>query len=251
MRLTEAGRALVQRARETLASADAALHAARQAARATPTLRFACLDWPHRAVLVADAVARLKQEWGSEVELAYDSAPWTVSAKNLRAHAIDVGFGIVPDPAVYGPGIRGDFLMPEPGSCAIIPAQHPLAQRKSVRLADLRDIPALVPPAEQVGALHDMMIGLIRSGGYEPKVVPAPLNFSAATQMVFAGAGWIISVLSIGEFVPPGTAVLPIEDASFMCGLFALTREDDDRPVVRAFVEALKAAATSRAVSAT
>jgi DNA-binding transcriptional LysR family regulator len=101
-------------------------------------------------------------------------------------------------------------------------------------------VPALIPPREHVGALHDQMLGLIRTGGYEPTVVPAPLNFSAGTQMVVAGAGWILAVKSSIEYSPPGTAVLPLEDGSYQCNFYLMMRADDDRRAVREFAACME-----------
>jgi DNA-binding transcriptional LysR family regulator len=247
--LTAAGTALLRHAREAIAAAEQGVAAARKAGVSRTTLRIAPPDWPHRAEMVATASERLRARM-PDVDVYIDTTPWTISAASLRAGTIDVGFGIAPSAEQYAPHVAATWLIPEPTSSAVIPKRHPLAGRASLRLADLRDLPALIPPREQVGELHDQMLMTIRSGGYEPVVVPAPLNFSAASQMVVAGAGWIISVLSILEFPPPGTAVIPIEDASLLCGFYVLTRSDDRRAATRAFVECMQEVVADRAPSA-
>lgn len=249
VRLTAAGVALLVPAREAIAAAEKGFAAARVAGAAGTVLRVAPVDWPHRAELVAAAAERLRKRM-PEVEVQLDASAWTISATNLLRGAIDVGFGIGPDGAQFGPGIEATWLLPEPASAAVIPARHPLAGRASIRMADLRDLPALIPPREEVGALHDQMLGIIRSAGHEPVVVPAPLSFSAGTQMVVAGAGWILCVRSIVDVPPPGTAVVPIEDANVMYGFYALTRADDPRAATLAFVECMRDVIADRERSA-
>lgn len=65
---------------------------------------------------------------------------------------------------------------------------HALAQRSSVTLADL--------------------VAAVRRGGYEPRVVQGSPHLSATAQLVVAGAGWIITVRSVAENPPRGTAVI-------------------------------------------
>ena len=242
VRLTPAGAALFEHAREAVRSADAGLTAARVAGATSSVVHVSPPDWPHRADLVATAVVALRDRM-PDVEVVFNVAPWTVSPTSLRNGTIDVGFGVIPVTVPGEPDLSAELLLPEPGLSALIPARHPLAGRSSVSLIDLKDLPALIPPRDVVGALHDQMAAVIRSGGYEPKIVDAPLNYSAASHLAAVGAGWILTVNSAAQHPPPGTVVLPIDDATLLCGFFALTRADDTRPAVTAFIECLHEAA--------
>lgn len=238
VRLTPAGAALLAHAREALRAADAGLVAARNATTTT-TINVSPPDWPHRAVFVAQARARLRAK-RPDIDVVFSSSPWTIGVKTLRSGEVDVAFGIAPVGIPYPEDICSELLIDEPGTSALIAADHPLAQRASVRLADLRDLPSLIPPREDVGALHDQMLGLIRTGGYEPKVVPAPLHYSAATHMAALGAGWILTVNSVAELLPIGCAAVPIEDAKLDLGFHVLRRQSDDRPAISEFISALR-----------
>jgi DNA-binding transcriptional LysR family regulator len=246
VRLTPAGSALLEHAREAVRSADAGLTAARVAAASTTVVNVSPPDWPHRADLVAAAVVALRERM-PDVEVAFNVAPWTVSPTSLRSGAIDLGFGVIPVDAPKDPDLSAELLLPEPGLSALLPARHPLARRSSVRLLDLKELPALIPPRAAGGARHDQMAAVIRSGGYEPKIVDAPLNYSAASQLAAVGAGWILTVNSAAQHTPPGTVVLPIDDATLMCGFYVLTRAGDTRPALTAFLECLREAAVAEA----
>lgn len=240
VRLTAAGEAFLEHARRAIAAVDAGFHAARATgeSRLGVTLRVGTPDWAHRARPVARAIDRLK-ETNPEITIEFDPTPWLVQAAAVLDAVIDVGFGVAMSPEDYGPGIEATRLLDEPASGALLPDQHPLAQRESLVLADLRNLPTLVPPRDVVPLLHDQMVGTIRRAGYEPRVLPAPISFAAAAQLVVAGAGWIITVLSIGEMPPAGTRVVPIRDASVMLGFFALCRRDDRRAQVVRFIDCM------------
>ena len=243
VRLTPAGAVFLERARELLAAADAAIRSARETAARTSleVLRVSPPDWPNRARPVQRAVAALRHELPS-VEVEYDVTPWLLHESALLAGTMDVGFGIAMSPADYDARITAHRLLDEPAASAVLPRSHPLASRSSVTLRDLRDIPMLVPPRETVPILHDQMVGTVRSGGYEPRVIASPPSFAFAVQLVVAGAGWIITTHSVGEETPPGAAIVPIADVKLMLGFYALHRASDDRVAVRAFIDRVREA---------
>lgn len=239
VRLTAAGKALLSHAREIVRSADAGLAAARIAGVPAAAVRIATPDWPHRSALVAAAIAMMRATHPG-VTLEYSAASSTISDRALRSGEIDVGFGLAPSPEQFGNDLAATPWVPEPGLSALLSVRHPLAGRASLRLGDLEDTPALVPSRDEVPVLHDQMVAVIRSGGYEPKIVTCPLNFTAGAQMAAVGAGWIITVHSMAESPPPGTVVIPIEDATLHLDLYVLHRAADRRPAVSAFVDALR-----------
>jgi DNA-binding transcriptional LysR family regulator len=237
--LTPAGTALLRHAQDAVRAADAGIAAARHAS-ASRVVNVSPPDWPHRAELVAQAAAELRHRH-PEIDVAFNVAPWTVSVASLREGIIDVGFNISPDGFAYEDDITAELLIPEPGLSAVLPSRHALASRKSVRMRDLKDLPSFVPPRDRVGPLHDQMAAVIRAGaGPDAKLADAPLNYAAGTQLVAVGAGWILTPHSTRELTPPGTVVLPIEDAVVMLGFYVLRRTDDTRPSVLALIEALR-----------
>jgi DNA-binding transcriptional LysR family regulator len=237
VRLTPAGAAFLDHARRLLLGAEAAVCSAREtAARGrVQLLRLSPPDWPNRARPVQLAIELLRDAV-PDVEVEYDMTPWTLHARALLDGTIDVGFGIAMHPSDYGPDIAVHRLADEPAASAVIRKTHPLGQRSSVLLRDLRDVPLLVPAREAVPVLHDQMVAAVRAGGYEPRVITGPPSFALAAQMIVAGAGWTIATHSVGEEPPHGVAVIPIEDAQFMLGFYALHRASDDRALIRSFV---------------
>jgi len=241
VRLTPAGAAFLEHAQRALASAEAAVRSARDAAARmrVATLRISPPDWPNRARQVQQAVDAFRRAT-PDVDVEYDLTPWVLHADALLDGATDIGFGIAMSADDYGPCITAYRLLDEPASSAVLPKTHPLASRASLVLRDLRDIPLLVPPRECAPVLYEQMVGTVRSGGFEPRVVPAPTSFALAVQIIVAGAGWTITTHSVGEEPPHGVAVIPIDDARVMLGFYALHRASDDRATVHEFIRQLR-----------
>jgi DNA-binding transcriptional LysR family regulator len=206
-------------------------------------IRISIPDWSHRSRFVAAAIADIEAR-DEKIVFEYSLVPWTVSDRALRSGDVDIGFHVAPSAAQFGDAITAIPWLPEPGLTALISSRHPLAGRSTVRLKDLQDTPTLIPSRDEAQALHDQMLAMIRSGGYEPRVVTSPLNFAAAAQLVAVGAGWIISAGSIAEMPPPGTAAIPLEDAKLPLHLYILHRADDRRASISALVDALHAVAS-------
>lgn len=148
VRLTAAGSAFLEHARRAVADVESGMREARASAAAGPgtTLRICPPDWPHRARRVAGAITSLRARH-PDVAVMYDTTPWLVHAAALLAGELDVGFGVAMSPEDYGDRITAIRLVDEPASGALLPAGHPLAQRESLTLAELRDLPTLVPRA--------------------------------------------------------------------------------------------------------
>ena len=246
VRLNPAGAAFLAHARKVLAEADAAVRSARETAARTrvTSLRISPPDWPNRARPVQRAIESFRQAMPN-VGVVYDMTPWVLHPYALLKGTMDIGFTIAMGAEDYGPDITAHRLLDEPASSAVIRKTHPLASRSSIRLSDLRDIPLLVPSRESTPVLHEQMVGVVRSGGFEPHVIPAPPSFALAAQIIVAGAGWTIATNSVGEEPPHGVAVIPIEDAKFMLGFYVIHRASDDRECVHEFVHHIRQAMES------
>jgi DNA-binding transcriptional LysR family regulator len=96
-----------------------------------------------------------------------------------------------------------------------LPDDHRLAQRRSVRLPDLREKRWLGAPATGAGAgYRDFVVGLCREAGFEPAIAFEPGD-------LWTGRGIIAAGLAVGVMprlaftIPhPGVALRPIAGAS-------------------------------------
>jgi DNA-binding transcriptional LysR family regulator len=227
VRLLPAGVAFLDCARNLIRDAAAGAETARRTAKdASRThLHVAPPDWLSRSGWVATAIAQLSAQC-PHLTVQYRVIPWLRHADAVRDGLIDVGFGVGSSVADFGANVVAERLCDEAGSSAILPATHPLAARSSITLSDLRDLPALVPARDIAPLLHDLIVAMVRRGGYEPKVALAEDSFAATAQLVAVGAGWVLTFNSMKDVPLPGVVVVPISDAPVVVGFYALRRAD-------------------------
>ena len=241
LRVTPAGLAFVDHARRALAEVEAGRRAAQAAALDGAVLRLALPDWASGVRRVSAALAAFRQRTPAST-VTLDPTPWPLHPAALREDRIDVGFGIGVAPSDFAPDLDATWLADESSSYVLLPATHPLAPREHVTLAELGDLPLLVPGRDVNPVLYDHMVGAARSGGVEPRIALAPASFAACVSFIAAGAGWTFVTQSTLVDPPPGTVVRRVEGVHQALGMFVLHRTADARPVVRAFVECVAAA---------
>jgi DNA-binding transcriptional LysR family regulator len=207
VRLTPAGEVLVEHARRTLAEAETAVVATRRAARLrTPPVRvgFYC---DTAAVLMPAVVTRHRARWPrSAVEV--EQLDFRTQLRRLREGSLDVAFV---RPFCDIDDLRSETLLPEP-VVAVLPADHPLAGRRSVTVAELADEPWIVLPAATVGdGAYDRTLTRLRRAGVAGVVSTAP-TVQAGVGLAAAGYGVFPCPRSAAQPTPPRTRLVPLED---------------------------------------
>ncbi len=182
--LTEAGETLLPLARRIIADADSARIAVReliglQRGRvrlgATPSLSM---------VLVPEALRRFRDRYpGIQVVLAEGGSRDLVA--RLAEGTLDLALIILPlhtdDPA-----LRTFPLLKEPLVVAVPPA-HPLADRRDLRIADLREVPLVMfRPGYD---LRDVTLAACRQAGFDPVLAVEGGEMDAVLRLVAAGLG--------------------------------------------------------------
>jgi DNA-binding transcriptional LysR family regulator len=164
VRLTEAGTALLDGARRTLAEADAAVTAARRVATgAVGTLQVG-YSWSARFETLP-ALGQAFKDRHPEVELLAEEMWNGRMPAALRARTIDVALALCPDVVddlAYAT-VRSEPVV------ALLSASHRLASAQEVGLGALAEDELLLFPRELAPRLHDVMVGLCRAAGFEPR----------------------------------------------------------------------------------
>ncbi|WP_219472064.1 LysR family transcriptional regulator [Nonomuraea rhizosphaerae] len=126
----------------------------------------------------------------------------------------------------------------------ILPAGHPLADRKEIELAELcgerwiSSSPATV--------CHDWLVFTLRSADLEPEISCMADEYPTQMTLVAAGLGCAIIPRLGRELVPPGVAVVPIRPRQTR-RIYVIWRTDAARrPAIRAAVEALAEASRTQ-----
>jgi DNA-binding transcriptional LysR family regulator len=232
VRLTAAGKALLETARPLLAAWDAAAAAvADAAARDSRVLRLGTLTSIGRALYpgVVDGFAARQPGWRIELR----SFGWGDATAGLRRGATDVAFLWLP---VDADDLICQVLVTE-RRVLEMSSEHRLAGRSSVTFDEILEEPFVALP-ESAGPLRDFWLAADRRNGQEAPVVAEVTSADETFEIVASGAAvHLVAEGNAAIYSRPGLACVPVVDLD-PARLAIAWRRDDGRAVVRAFVEA-------------
>jgi DNA-binding transcriptional LysR family regulator len=240
--LTDVGRAVLEDARGTLFHAaqfrrSAELAAAGQIGK----LRVSFV--PSSTIrLLPRAIAHFRSTHAS-VDLRLQEAGSSAIMVALRDGSIDVG--IVREPVPGHPAISTRIVERE-RYLAALPAAHPLAQGKRLRLADLRSEPFILPSRAELSAAHLSIMFVCQQAGFVPNMVQEGEQAQTIVALVEAGLG-VALVPSLWQDLAPRAVVFrKLSDVpqSEQGLAFACRKGEEQAVLVRAFRSSVDAAAT-------
>ncbi len=259
-RLTPAGEALLAFGRDALRAADAAVDAARQAARGGggPALRVSAVEAAARhpfARAVLDAYRRCRPD----VRVSLVELDSRAQRAALDDGLVDVAVGYVAAggagaAAAPSPGFRLRGAAPaarlrvaeypladDPLDSALLSAAHPLAGRRVLRLADLADEPLVLFPYAVSPPLHDAVHAAFARAEYAAAVAHEASGSAVTWSLVAQGAGWAPKPHSYRRCPPPGTVARHLADFRVPCTLALAWRGEQAPRHVLEFVETVRA----------
>ena len=234
--LTDAGRAYLARARAILADLDDAGHEARRvAAGAVGHLAIGCVgsvtysllpalsrhlaielpgvDFSFRGEMLApDQVAALRS---GEIDLAL-----------LRPPVADLSLAVTP--------LRRDRLV------VAVPADHPLARRSELAVADLREAALIVHSADRRSVMYDVVLGLFRDAGLDPHVRHQVGETSTLITLVAGGLGVAIVPEPVTALALDGVAYRRLSQPQAGVDLALAHRADRAEPHLARTIELIK-----------
>jgi DNA-binding transcriptional LysR family regulator len=241
IRLTDAGLLLADHAAGILAQVERArsdLEA--QRGQVVGELRIGAFPTAVRGLLPA-AVTTLRAEHPQLRVRVQEREPEGCVRRLVRG---DLDLGIVVDwynkPFALPPGLLKAPLLDDTADLAV-PADHPLADRAEVALADFAEDDWV---CWQVGEFcHDWLVFTMRAKGIEPRIVHHAEEHETQLALVAAGLGVaVLPRLGRGP-APAGVRLIPVR-RPVLRHLYATWRADADRrPAIRAALAALTSAA--------
>lgn len=157
----------------------------------------------------------------------------------LRDSRISVGLNRFFEPE---PGLVWERLHTEEMLIAL-PSAHPLARQSSIRFADLEGEPLIFyPRVSQPSGFTYFLMRMFQQHGVKPHVVQDVDNAVTAIALTSSGLGICFVVEGAQNLQLPGVTYRrfePEEKISF--DLSMIWREDDDTPLVKAFLEVARA----------
>lgn len=244
LRLTSAGDVLLRHADELFAQverlrADLAAHEQRAAGEVRVGGFATSL-----AGLLVPAAARLRETApGVELRLTDMEAP--EGLRRLAARQIDllVTMESAAAPAADDARFHREDLLADVLDAAL-PADHPLASRERVALADLAREPWVLPP--DGWTCDEVVQGACRAAGFSPRPAHRSGDWTAVLGMVGAGLG-VALVPRLARSAPPAGAVLrPLRgEPAARHVLAACRRGAEGAPALRAVLDALREVAAA------
>ena len=189
VRLTPAGEALVRHTERILAQlADAQAELTEIASSARGRLRVASFATAAGTIVPRAVSAFRHQRPGVEVDLQLMDPPESVPA--LRRGDVDLAIieegGFEADPALSGLGVErlmDDVLY------AALPADHPLATRRAIALADLADEDWMLVGLRGTCADTNIVLRACSQAGFEPRIAYTSDDYFAIQGLVASGMG--------------------------------------------------------------
>jgi DNA-binding transcriptional LysR family regulator len=231
--LTEAGRVFLDEVRKVLAGADRAVDMARRAADGRiGSLTVAYMDFAINGPL--PSIMRRFRRAAPEIEINLVHM-WTARQREaLLSGEIDLGFLIG---AFSSPSIE-NMLVRREGLVAVLPESHPLAERTSLGLKDLRSEPFVLGAREFWGPYREQIDLLCQEAGFTPDVVQEAYNSDGIFGLVAAGLGVTLYTESARHLQPRGAVVRPL-NLPMRIETFAAWRADVPSPARDAFVRTI------------
>ncbi|MBU2668071.1 LysR family transcriptional regulator [Actinoplanes bogorensis] len=204
--LTEAGRAYLSRARAILAEVDDAGEQARRvAAGVVGHLTIGCVGSVTYSLLPALARHLTAEMPGVDFSFRGEMlAP--DQAEALRSGEIDLALLRPPvtDESLRLTRLRRDRLV------VALPAGDRRAERRQVRVTDLRDTPLIVHSAGRRSAMYDVVLGLFRTAGVAARVRHEVGETSTLITLVAGGLGVAVVPQPVTALAIPGVVYRPL-----------------------------------------
>lgn len=225
LRLTEAGRFLLEQSRVLTARLEEMLEATRRLGQ-TQRRWFGIGFVPSTLYGFVPELIRQLRSADSQVEVGLSEMTTLPQIEALKAGRIDLGIGriLLDDPAV-----ERQVLMTEPLMVAV-PLHHPLAGQACVSVARLAQEPFVLYPARPRPNFADHVLGLFRAEGHILQVVQETNELQTAIGLVAAGLGVTIVPVSVQRLQRQDVVHVRIDAETFVSPVIASYRKDDTSP---------------------
>ncbi|ANE76277.1 LysR substrate-binding domain-containing protein [Dickeya solani] len=235
VRLTEAGEHLLVRAREILgASEEVAIELQRISQGEAGELR---ISFTSTGLLVKELRVPLRTFRAKypAVRLTLKEMFTHLQFAALLAGDLDIGYVRFNElKAPEGLTLR---LVRRDRLCLVLPDDHRLAGCAEVSIAEVRDEPFIGYPVKAGASLSDYVTTLCTRAGFVPNVTQEAREAMTQIGLVAAGMGVAVLLQPMDQLQPKGVCFVPLSDEGAELCMALVTRESDNSPRVRNFVE--------------
>ena len=238
--LTDAGHALLAKARELLSAAQALPQALQRVARGeVGVLRIGFSSTLPLTKVLRDVVADHRRSH-PDVGLNLREMHSQLQFDGLRRGELDVGLVRYNERAPDG--IRLAVLRRDPLRL-VVPATHPFARCRSVAIADCRDEAFIGFPGDAGTGTGPLLKRLCAQAGFEPRIAQEAREATTQIGLVAAGLGIAVLPAPLEAVRIEGVHYVPLEGEGALLVMSAATRADETSERVLAFVRRVSALA--------
>ena len=238
MRLTAAGKILLDGARETLRVAErTAENVALFSEGKSGHLRIGHTD-DFQHGLLPRALARYHAEFPG-VHVSLMQRPSARVTEQVLSGELDLGFVCLPIPRL-DTSIVMQPLPPTP-IIAIVPANHALAKREKIWLRELRGEPFYLLPTDMMSGFSSQLSRLFAQAGISPMSSGMAETSNITAQVIANGFGVTLTSLSAIEGRIDGVSILKLKDVKPELELGLIYNSvDHELPLIRGFINVIK-----------
>jgi DNA-binding transcriptional LysR family regulator len=236
VRLTEAGRVLVDGARRTLAEADRAVAAAKRAGAGELGRLWVGFSWSARFETLP-AIGQAFHAQHSDVELLTQEMWNADMASALRRGTIDVAVSLCPE---LPPDLADEVIRTE-RPIVILAEHHPLAHEAEIPVEALADEQLVLFPRELAPRLHDVLVSICRRGGFEPRLRTESFHTSWDLFLLPDVPVVALAPESVAGGLAEGVAAVPLSEPAARLETRLVWHGDEPVPMLAAFRTAARA----------
>ncbi|HMH15137.1 MAG TPA: LysR substrate-binding domain-containing protein [Edaphobacter sp.] len=230
VRLTSAGEVFLERARRTLRNVQEDLDEARSIGRGeVGFLRVGFIGSSMLTPLPA-MLGQYRRQY-PKVHLQLSESFTSSLIQSLTKNTLDAAFLRDGDPT---DGLIIEPLFSEP-FVAVLPINHPIAKRKTISAADLRNEPFVFFTPTAGALAYQKPISLCEEHGFRPNVVQEAPQWLTILRLVGAGLGVSIAPACVAQIATPDIVCLTLREAKVQSDIELAYRASDDRTIVKSF----------------
>ncbi|SPE56941.1 putative Uncharacterized HTH-type transcriptional regulator YnfL [Verrucomicrobia bacterium] len=234
--LTEEGRSFLADARRILALATESVLAVQRLSRGeSGQLNIAYLS-NFDFELLPETLAAFRQAFPNVALNLFDMVP-AEQLRALEARKIDLGFVGLRAPASAG-GLQSESIARH-RTVVVLPAKHPLAAKRQVKLAELETMFFVGMSEKTHPGFRDWLNATCRSAGFTPRVLQDAELEPALMTLVAEGLGVSLAREHIRKFPHPGVTWRPLSPPATSDYCIAWNRNNDSR-ALQQYIEIVK-----------
>ena len=235
LELTDAGNSALMHAREVLRQA-AVLQEAMSPFRGRSARAILSVGYIPTALPggLARALRVFEQQYKDQRIQIYEMTPGQ-QVEALRKDQLDVSLLGMP-----WSGIKEEFatrVILKVPMAVIVPADHPLASRPAVDLADLQKEPFVSFHEDQFPGRPELLEHMFHRRSVAPEVVAKARGLSELLGLVAAGRGVALAPSDLDQFPHVGVVFLKLKRPKLILESSALWKRDRETPELLSFVE--------------